>query len=178
MKKINIKQLAQALIQIGQEENIFEQLLDNLKNVQEKINLEPDYKHYLNDPHVSLKEKRKALEVIFGDFISHRTYNFILILLKYKALGYLDEVIDYAGKHYYHVQNIVEIIAESVVPLKPEQEKQLLEIFGEKLGKQVIVKNLINHDVLGGLRLHVGDQIIDASLRGRLQALKDKIANI
>ncbi len=178
MKIVNLKHYALALTKIGREQGIFDQLLADLHNVSEKINDNPDLKKYLLDSHVSLDLKKKALGLVFQDFVSARTINFILLLVKEKKLEYLTQIITLAQKNYLHQEDIKEIFVETVIPLSAEQEKKLIDLMTAKLEVKILMKNLINKDIIGGMVVTVGDQVFDGSIRGKIRNLKKKINSI
>jgi F-type H+-transporting ATPase subunit delta len=175
---MDLKHFSRALISLGKEENIFDQLIADLVGAREKLDGEMEFKRYLLDRHVSLAQKKKALTVVFQDFISARTLNFLLLLIKHDQLDELDEIIDYAKKHFLHVSDIEEVVVESVVPMTVKQQEELIAVLTKRFGKKIILQNLLNKNILGGLRLRLGDQIIDASIAGKLRSLMQKIDQI
>ncbi|OGF31640.1 ATP synthase F1 subunit delta [Candidatus Falkowbacteria bacterium RIFOXYC2_FULL_36_12] len=178
MKKINKKHFAKALTRLGREKGILEQLLADLTDVSEKLNANLELKQYLTNPHISFTDKKKALKVVFQDFISEMTYNFIFLLLKSKALLTLDSIIAEARKNNLDEDSIFELNVESVVPLTAKQEKTLKQLFSIKLEQQIIVKNIINKHLIGGLRLQLGDKVVDSSVIGKISRLQSKISNL
>src|SRR3989339_722512 len=165
MKKINKKHFAKALTRLGREKGILEQLLADLTDVSEKLNANLELKQYLTNPHISFTDKKKALKVVFQDFISEMTYNFIFLLLKSKALLTLDSIIAEARKNNLDEDSIFELNVESVVPLTAKQEKTLKQLFSIKLEQQIIVKNIINKHFVGAmilgdyLKIKEGDEV-------------------
>jgi len=62
--------------------------------------------------------------------------------------------------------------------LSPKQEKELTQTLVEKFGKDVVIKNLIKSDLLGGIKVTIGDVIIDSSILGKIERLRTKIQNL
>lgn len=62
-------------------------------------------------------------------------------------------------------------------PLEPAQEKNLQERLQDKFNKRVKMKVKEDPELLGGLKVQVGDTVIDSSLRGRLDRLRDQLIN-
>lgn len=178
MKIINLKHYVAALIKIGKEQGIFDQLLVDLQSAAQKINENSDLKRYLTDSHVSMDLKKKSLTLVFQDFISERTLNLLLLLIKEKKLGFLDQIIFLAQKNYHRQEDIKEVFVETVVPLTTEQEKQLTSVLAEKFNMKILMKNLINENIIGGMIVTVGDQVFDGSIRGKIANLKKKINSI
>ncbi len=62
-------------------------------------------------------------------------------------------------------------------PLEPAQEKNLQERLQDKFNKRVKLKIAEDPELLGGLKVQVGDTVIDSTLRGRLDRLRDQLIN-
>ena len=60
----------------------------------------------------------------------------------------------------------------SAVPLTDDQKHRLAAALANATGKQVVVKVIVDPSVLGGLVATVGDQVIDGTVRSRLDQLK------
>jgi F-type H+-transporting ATPase subunit delta len=178
MKSAGIKHYAKAIGVVGRQQGFFDQLIADLKDVSAKVNENLDFKKYLNDNHIKIEDKQKALEAIFQDFISDRTKNIVLLLIKNKKLNYLDQIIELAQKGHLSDDDINEAIIESMIPLTEDQEKELQRILETKIGKRVLLKNLINPNMIGGLIVKIGDRVIDGSLVGKIDNLKKKINSI
>ena len=64
----------------------------------------------------------------------------------------------------------------SVVPLTPTQEQQLTDVLGRLYGRQVGLQVTVDPDVLGGLIIQVGDEVIDGSIAHRLESARRRLA--
>lgn len=178
MKSAKTKQLARALVESGKEHDCFEQLIADLKDVDRKINNNPDLARYLTDKQVEFENKKKALQQIFQDFISAKTFNFIFLLIKSQKLKALNEIIISAEKINKEFSGVTEVVIESAGAINSEQEKQIEKIIKEKLARDVLVKQIINKDLIAGICLRIGDMVIDCSLYGKMMRLKQRIENI
>ena len=174
----NLKHYSKALVDLGNQYGIFDELLADLADVSEKIDANPDLRKYLLDPQIKLDKKKKALQAIFQDFISEKTYNFLFILIKDKKIGYLDQIVEKTKKRKKEEEKILEAVIESVVPLDIAQEKDVKQALADKSDKQILIKNLINPDLIAGLRITLGDIVIDSSVQGKIGRLKNIIAQL
>jgi F-type H+-transporting ATPase subunit delta len=178
MKGATTKHYAKAIAGLSDDQAVFDQLIADLVDVHEKLDEALDLKQYLVDPHVSLTKKKEALKTVFQDFISERTYNVLYLLIKNKKLGYLSDVISQAKKEQLSKDDVAEVVIESVIPVTPGQQEKIKTIIADKLQKNVIVRNHINNNLIGGLRLTIGDIVLDGSLTGRLDRLQQQIAEL
>ncbi|MFA6537351.1 MAG: ATP synthase F1 subunit delta [Patescibacteria group bacterium] len=178
MRIAKIKHFVKSLVEIGVENKCFDNLLADLKEVDKKISENSDLKRYLNDVQVTLAKKKQALQVVFQDFIGKLTYNFVYLLLQNNKINWLPEIIVEAGKMHLKHQDLVEVICESVIPLPNESQKELEKIFEKKVGQKIVFKNILNEKLLGGLRIKIGDSVIDSSLKGKIERLNETIEKL
>ncbi len=69
-----------------------------------------------------------------------------------------------------------DVLVRTAVPLTAAERKRLEELIATRFGAGRRVTLEVDPAVLGGVWLRVGDRIIDGSLRGRLQALRQQLA--
>lgn len=74
-----------------------------------------------------------------------------------------------------HKINSLPIQVLSVVVLSEDELKQIEVILMEKLQKPVVLKNIIQNDILAGLKIIIGSKIIDLSFATQLDQLRHKI---
>jgi len=175
MKIVKLKHFVKSLVEIGAEQSCFDNLLADLKEVEAKINENFDLVKFLNDAQIPFAKKKKAVQIVFGDFIGKTTYNFLFLLIKNNQLNWLNEILREASNLHLKNNEIIEVVCESVVPLDNEMEKDLRKIFENKLASKIVFKNILNDKLLGGLRIRINDTVIDSSLRGKIERLREKI---
>ena len=73
----------------------------------------------------------------------------------------------------YRKKNVV----VSAVPLDDEQAGRMREALARRFEREIELHNEIDPAVIGGAVVYAGDQVIDGSLRGRLQKLSGSLAN-
>lgn len=170
-----IKHYAKALVELGIENQCYEALVADLIDVDDKINENLDFKKYLTDKHVTFVKKQKALKNTFQDFIGDKTYNFLCLLIKDEKLLELSSILKEADKTHLKSQDLFEVLVESVIPLSASQEKKITEKLLQSVQQKLIIKNIINPEIIGGLKIFLGDTEIDGSIRGKILRLKKKI---
>ena len=63
--------------------------------------------------------------------------------------------------------------ARSAVPLSEDQVNRLAQALTAKLGRDVAVRNIVDANVIGGVVTQIGDEVIDGSVRTRLNQLRE-----
>lgn len=64
------------------------------------------------------------------------------------------------------------VLVESATPLDPIQQQSLLQSLAANYGENLTSEFKVNPDLIGGVRVHVGSDVYDGSVRGRLARLK------
>jgi F-type H+-transporting ATPase subunit delta len=70
-------------------------------------------------------------------------------------------------------RGIVHVEVVSAVPLPPQLQETLRRKIESSLNKTVELKITVDREILGGLRLRIGDKVVDASIRHRLERLRE-----
>jgi F-type H+-transporting ATPase subunit delta len=65
-----------------------------------------------------------------------------------------------------------------VIPLEANEIEVLEAKLNKVTGKTVTVDNVINPDIMGGLVVKVGDQVVDGSVKRKLENMKHELAQI
>ena len=67
------------------------------------------------------------------------------------------------------------VTVTTATPLKKEQIKRLVEVYSAKVGRQVHINSVVDPTVLGGMRIQVGDEVMDNTVVAQLQNLHRKV---
>ena len=96
---------------------------------------------------------------------------FLVILLRKNAFRYINLVISEAKKILNKKRGVVTASLEYVFP--PEDKSRIKESIKKYTrASRVVLKERVNTDLIGGYRLRIGDEIIDASIRSQLRELE------
>ena len=67
------------------------------------------------------------------------------------------------------------VTVTTATPLKKEQIERLVEVYSAKVGRQVHINSVVDPTVLGGMRIQVGDEVMDNTVVAQLQNLHRKV---
>jgi F-type H+-transporting ATPase subunit delta len=65
----------------------------------------------------------------------------------------------------------------SAVPLDEDQSRRMREALARRFDHDIELENEIDETLIGGAVVYAGDEVIDGSLRGRLQQLSSSLAH-
>ena len=141
-----------------------------LKNVTDE-NAEDFIK--LNNPLWKFEQKVEILEYLAQKaHISGPMLNTLKILAQNNDLNILPQVLNQFISLYYDKHDIAEVEITTVMPLTGEQENLLKTKLKTIFNKEIILRYIINPQIIGGLVIKYGTHFIDNSVKHKLDALE------
>lgn len=166
---------ALALFQLAQEKNEVDRIENELHILKEIIHKNEALIVFLKSPNVGKDTKREFVKNTCKDF-SQYIINLVLLLIDRHRIDYLGTIIDNFIAISYDEKGIAKAKVESVRPLKDSEIDAISTVFAKKVNKQTLeIENIVNDDLLGGIKVQIGNRIFDGSLRGKLNGLKREL---
>nr|WP_263324168.1 F0F1 ATP synthase subunit delta [Neobacillus sp. Marseille-Q6967] len=169
------KRYALALFQIAKEQQLLGVVEEELRVVKEVIQYNPDLKAVLKSSKLPLEKKK---EILAGAFASVNPYvlNTLLIMIDRHRE---DQIVEVANQ-FFDLANEDQGIAEAEVystrELTDAEREAISATFAAKVGKNSLrIENIVDSELLGGVKLRIGNRIYDGSLRGKLDRLERKL---
>ncbi|WP_375204822.1 F0F1 ATP synthase subunit delta [Hyphococcus sp.] len=164
---------ATALFDLALDAGTLEAVEGELKSLQSAIDGSSDLKAFLKSPVYDRDDQLKAVEALagkagFGALVT----NFLKLIAKNRRLFALEDMIrafralaaDHRGE--------VSAEAATAAPMTDDQVKALRLEIERMVGKAVNLNTRVDPDLLGGLVVKIGSQMVDASLKTKLNRLK------
>lgn len=131
----------------------------------------------LSDPKFTAERIVAFFAGLGGGGIDAKWQNFVRLLIENKRLEVLPEI---AGqyevlKHQY--ENEVEVEVTSATAMNAEQQAKLAASLKARFKREVRMSTQVDASLLGGAIIRAGDQIIDGSIKGRLERLASELSN-
>ncbi|MDN5331290.1 MAG: F-type H+-transporting ATPase subunit delta [Tepidanaerobacteraceae bacterium] len=127
---------------------------------------------FLHHPEIKKGEKKRLLAEVLSEVLSPLVMNFFFLLIDDGVERFLEDVfreyVDLYRK--YKAFQVARVI--TAVELTPDEEKALKDKLEEKYGKKIIIKKEVNPEIIGGLIVKMGFQVIDVSIRTSLEYIK------
>jgi F-type H+-transporting ATPase subunit delta len=131
----------------------------------------------LESPHISSEAVVKVLTDAASDSFTGRFRDFLYVLGSNGRLPLLPQVANLFSQLREEAENRLSVKVVSAVALNEEQAGRLQESLSRRLECEIELDNEIDKDVIGGAVIYAGDQVIDGSLRGKLERLTASLAN-
>ncbi len=167
---------ADSLIQAGKDGAMkFDDILNDLNTIKEITSQSKDLVQVMENPAIDDKTKYEIIDSVFSGQINNKIINFLKVLIDKKRFNELDNIIQAYSDELDKINNIKRVEVVSAVELTDEQIKKLTEKLQNKLQKNVIISREINKDIIGGLVIKIDDDVIDNSLKNKLESLSKNI---
>lgn len=166
------RRYALALYKVAEEKGKVEEYLQDLREICDIIDNNKKLYEVIRYPQISTRQKKKIFIDVFKGKIDEELLSFLLILIEKRRILYLREKLNQMEKIHLEKKNTVVAIVKSVIEMTDEQTKRLKEKLEKKYNKKVIIKHEIDKSILGGLYVRVGDDVIDGSIRSKLEEMR------
>lgn len=138
---------------------------------------ESDVAGLLASNRVPRDEKLRLLRAGLEQQVEPLAWNFVRLLLERGKLGITREVQRAYQDRADERRGVAHATVTTAVPLSDEERADIARRLSSLTGKQVDVTPVVDDRIIGGLVARIGDQLIDASTRTKLTALKRRIAS-
>ncbi len=153
------------------------EVADELEQICEIARSDRMFREFLVSPIIDRSRRRDSLGRMLNDRVTDLTLRFMLVLNHKGRLGSL-ESINTAFDHIVQ-QSLgrIEVDLFTPGPLGDEQRDVIGRQIKDAIGKTPVLHAYTDPDMLGGLKLRIGDQLIDGSVATKLKRLKHNLAS-
>ncbi len=170
-----IQGYAAAILEVAKAEDSLERVQDELFRVAQTFESSTELRDALSDPRLPVERKQSIIEDLLGGRAHPLTVGFVNFVV---GLGRAAELPAIA-------RELVALAAgergkiladvRSAMSLDDETVTRLAQALSRHVGKEVEVKVTVDESLVGGLVARVGDLIIDGSVKGRLEDLRESL---
>lgn len=171
------RRYAEAVFEIAERDDSMEAWSAALTVAQDRLT-DPQVMRLLANPAIGAQARIDVLERIVGDSVSGPQRNLLALMVRRGRIELLPSVIREFRRLYRRREGIAEATVVSAAALDESELTRLQEQLAEITGKRIELRHAVDPTLLGGLQVRVGDQLIDGSVRGRLERLRTRFSNI
>jgi F-type H+-transporting ATPase subunit delta len=103
--------------------------------------------------------------------------NFVRVLAANERLGVLPEIVEVFEAQRNAHEGVLDARIASAYPLSQQQVDDVVATLEAKYGRKVKATVSVDGDLIGGITIRIGDEVIDTSVRGKLAQLADALMN-
>jgi F-type H+-transporting ATPase subunit delta len=171
-QNIVAERYALALFQLAKEQNLIQEIQEEVRVVKKVFTENPTFITLLTSPNLSANEKKNVLQSVFSK-VSQLVSNTLMLMIDSDRQEDIADVADSFIKQANEENGIADATVYSARPLTADETQAISVSFAAKVGRRSLnIENIVDTDLLGGLKVHIGNRIFDGSLRGKLDRLE------
>jgi F-type H+-transporting ATPase subunit delta len=125
----------------------------------------------LDNPKLGAPEKESLLLTVAGDRLNGGGRNFVRVLLQSERITVLPEIARTFDELKANAEGVAQAVIETAFPLDDNQVRQITTALERRFGKKIEATVNVDRNLIGGVRIAVGDTVIDGSVRAKLDAM-------
>jgi F-type H+-transporting ATPase subunit delta len=166
---------ARSLFEVAQEHNKLDAVRDQLGEFADALDSNQEMQVFFFSPYFSTPEKVEGLDkVVTG--ADPIVKNFLTLLIEKSRMPAVFRVRRVFDELWQRENKLLPVEITSAIELDKKTVKQIGDRIGEETGQKIELSEHVDPDILGGLIVRVGNSIIDASIRARLDQLRKQVA--
>jgi F-type H+-transporting ATPase subunit delta len=166
---------ARSLFEVAQEHDKLDDVRDQIGEFADALGESRDLQTFFFSPYFSTEEKKKGLDSAL-EGADPVVENFLALLIENHRMPVLFRVRRELDQMWREVNKLLPVQITSAVELDKAVTQQIGDEIGRQTGRTVELTSTVDPDVLGGLVVRVGNSILDASIRTRLERLRKQVA--
>lgn len=172
------RRYAKALYEVSKEKQNVPATLEDLQSLYDLFSSDAALMGLFKAPNISHAAKHDIVKKSFEGNVTPLLYRFLEMLLEKDRMTYLPYVFEEFLVLKDREEGILHAEAKSVVDLSKNEIALLEEKLSQLLSKNVRVEMQKDASLLGGLWIKAGDWVMDESVRGRLDRMKEKLKTV
>jgi len=166
---------ARSLFEVAQEQDKLDKLRDELGEFADALNESRELQVFLFSPYFSTKEKSEGLDKAISG--ADETFvNFLKLLIDKHRMPVVFRVRAEFDKLWEDENRLLPVTITSAVELPKDTVKHIGDRISEQTERKVDLSATVDPDILGGIIVRVGNSVLDASIRNRLENFRKQVA--
>lgn len=166
---------ARALFEVAQERGDLDGIREQIAQFADALEAERSLQTFFFSPYFSTEEKKDGLHKAV-DGADDAVMNFLELLVEKHRMPAIFRIRRELDALWREENKMLPVQLTSAIQLDAQTVENLGRTIGERTGRTVDVTATVNPDILGGIVLRVGNSILDASIRNRLESLRKQVA--
>jgi len=165
------RRYTRALFLLARKRDLTDTIYSNLEFFCNAMEKDPHFQYFYFSPRIALIKKKEIINKIFRDNFYREFLNFLFLLLDKKRQTLIFRIKREYKSLLNNYINRSEVSITSAYKLDNEETAYIKSILSKSMNKDIELRETVNPAVLGGLIIRIDNNIIDASLQGRLNRM-------
>jgi ATP synthase F1 delta subunit len=166
---------AEALFDVAKEKGKLDAVRDELAQFVEAVDGNRELQVFFFSPYFSSAEKVAGLKRAVSD-ADAELLNFLELLIEKQRMPEIFRILRQLDELWKQENRRIDVTVTSAVTLEPAVVEKVGEEIERQTGQKVELSSRVDAEILGGIVLQVGNKVLDASIRSRLEKLRKSVA--
>lgn len=166
---------SRALFEVAKEHGVLDRVHDELGEFAEALEQDPNLRLFFYSPYFSSDEKRDGVKRVVTE-ADERLVNFLELLAERHRMPVLPRIRRAFDALWATENRLLPVTVTSAVDLDEGLVQDIGKRIEEQTNRRVELSSKVDPDLLGGLVVRVGNMVLDASVRNRLEQLRKQVA--
>lgn len=164
---------ADALFEVARKADAMEAIQADTARLSAEVSF-PKVAAFLYGSSVPQEERVKRFQPLL-ELLHPKTQSFVRLLFERRRQEVLRGIGEAFKRKVYEETGRVEGVVEAARELSPEDVSKLESAVGARIGKTVVLTQRHSADLIGGVRVIVGARLFDATVKGRLESMRERL---
>ena len=165
----------EALFDVAKEKDKLDRIHEELNQFADALDGDRDMQVFFFSPYFSSAEKREGIERAISD-ADPEFVNFLELLAEKHRVPLIFRIRRQFEDAWKEENRKLDVTVTSAVELDPEIVKKVGAEIEKQTGRSADLRSAVDENILGGIVLQVGNMVLDASIRNRLEQLRKNLA--
>jgi F-type H+-transporting ATPase subunit delta len=168
------RRYAMAIFDLALKQNTLDSTLEDVKEIARLYSIRK-LAYLLREPKVPAQRKEAAIRQALADKVLPTSLNLALLVVQRQLVDVMPNIARELEQLALDYKNEAVAQVTTAAPLDASQLAQVQSVLQQQTGKQIIIQPRTDPSILGGVIARVGDQVIDGSVRSRLNVLQQQL---
>jgi F-type H+-transporting ATPase subunit delta len=166
---------AEALFAVAKDKDVLDQVRDELGQFTDALDSDRELQVFFFSPYFSSAEKREGIQRAISG-ASEEFVNFLELLIEKHRMPVVFRIRRHFDELWKRENRKIDVTVTSAVELDPDVVERIGAEIEKQTGRSVELSSRVEEGILGGIVLQVGNMVLDASIRNRLEKLRKSVA--
>ena len=168
------RRYAEAIFDIAKKQNTVDRTLEDMREIA-RLFSHRKLLYLLNEPKIPMQRKESAIRQALESKVLPTSLNLALLVVQRELVEAMPNLARELEQLVLNYKNEAVAQVTTAMPMDQQQQNKVRQALERRTGRTILMQTKVSPDILGGVVARVGDQVIDASVRHRLAALRRQL---